>query len=185
MAIVDYGTLKTAFATLSKRGDTVNYVDTLMGLAEKRIATDLLTQTMEVNYELVCNAKWNALPADVIKITKINDEDADVDGKFDSYEIVGTNLKTSPVSSATNVVNVNINYYAEPDTLVNDADSHATLVKHSNVYLAALMLEFAIYKEDDKMIGKRLPYYQDAIEQANTIANEVKYPGGSLQVRNI
>lgn len=185
MAITNYQTLKADFAVLVKRSDTANYVDVLMNLAEKRIKNDLRVQAMETQVNLLCDEEFEALPSDYLQPIKIGDETPDANGEFDSYEIIGKTIKLDPVASASNQVTVVINYYAEPSALVDNADTHTTLVDHSNVYIAALMLEYGVFKEDDELINRWVTHYQDAITQANDAAEKMKYPGGSLQVRNV
>lgn len=185
MAIVDYESLKAAFIVISHRSDSADYIDVIQGLAERRIANDLRAPEMEINVTLSCNQEFMPLPSDFIEATKINDEDINANGVFDSYEIVGKTIKLSPVASSTNVVDVYVNYYAEQDALIDNTDTHNTLVQNSNVYLSALMLEFAINSQNYELQNTWLNYYSDAIQQANGKANKIKYPGGSLQVRSI
>jgi len=185
MAITDYESLKDAFVALSHRSDSDDYIDTLQGLSERRIANDLRTQEMEINVTLVCDEEFESLPSNFLEATKINDEDVDANGYFDSYEIVGKTIKIKPVASASNVVNIYINYYAEQSALSNNSDTHDALIKNSNVYLAALMLEYAIMSKDELSKTTWLTYYTDAITQSNNRANKIKYPGGSLQVRSV
>lgn len=181
----NYAALKTAFAVTTHRGDTANYVDTLQALAEDRIANDLRVQEMETIIDLTCSGEWTSFPADYLEAKRIGDEDPDENGYFDSYEIVGHSIRLTPVASASNQVDVELVYYQRQSALTQDADTHSALTANSNIYLAALMIEYAIFAEDDALLDKWVKHYTDGIEGANQRARNAKYPGGSLQVRSV
>lgn len=181
MALDTYATLKTSITDWTKRADLSSYLGDFVTLAEARIFSDIKVKEMETRSEYTPTSRYLATPTGLTSIRRmvakssppfelLSTSPDGIHAVYDAnsgtpthYAVLGSEIEFNRVPN----VAVEIVYFAAPDALSDTNTTNTILTAYPQVYLAACMIEAALFMVDDSMLQKWQMVYSDALTKAN------------------
>ncbi len=203
MSITNLGELKTAVRRYLKRTDLDDLIPDWISFAGKRIDNDLRLPDQEFRTTATANAKYLPLPFDFIEMRNIQVNfmgdfaleyvtpgQADRVGRKISgtpiqfYTIFNNQIELIPPPSEDSLVEIELFYYAQLPTLVNDSDTNKVLVAYPQMYLYCCMIEAMPFLEHDKGQVEWQAMYNTFKDAINDRAQAGRFSGNSIAMRS-
>ena len=180
MSVSTYTELKTAIADWSHRADLTSYVADFVTMGEAKLFADLKVKEMEARTDYTPSSRYLSTPTRMTSIRRVVAKSSPPvelvstspdglrvvwdtgSGTPSHYTVLGSEIEFNRIPN----VDVEILHYAAPAALADSA-TNAVLTAYPNVYLAACMVECAVYLADDSMLAKWHGKYADAVAAAN------------------
>ena len=199
MAIIDYGTLKTAVQDLFGRDTDAMTIPQLIELGEHRLYSELRVRFMEFSATVVASSgvQTSALPQDYLKArsiyitgtptarlefrtpTEIWDINADLPtGKPTVFTVEGENIEWGPIPDA--LYTARVNYYKRPASLVADADTNGLFTLAPQLLLYAAMIEGSPRLSHDTRTLTFAALFDDLLEKVHAADVRDRYSGDTL-----
>jgi len=181
MALATYADLVAAIpAWLTRNDATEALISTWISLSEARINRVLRVNRMLVRAQATISDEFSAVPPDfraprLMRLAATPDtflnfltpeqmaerKAEQPTGDLESYAMLGEEFWFSPVPADTQVVE--LAYYASIPALSTTNQTTWLLTRHPDLYLAGVMLEAALYYEDDEQEAKWSGKFDTAI----------------------
>jgi hypothetical protein len=196
---MNYGELKSTLTAWSKRADLAAVLPSIVLLSQERMNRDLLLAGMIASSTLTTTAgnESVALPSGWLKGLSLDIEGAGLEyrtseelrsmfpdaysGRPSVYTVEGSNLILGPKPDT--VYNIRARYYQKLLPFTSDASTDYVLTNHSSVYLAAGMVEIALYTMDDQLAAFWEPRYQSFVRDANKSDSSAGTGGTVLRMK--
>ncbi len=181
MSISTFDELKTAIAGWSHRANLTAYLGDFIAMGENRLFADLKVKEMEARTDYTPTSRYLATPTRLTSIRRIVAKSSPPveligtspdglravydtgSGTPSHYTIVGSEIEFNRVPN----VDVEILHYAAPAALSDSATNNAVLTAHPQAYLAAAMIECAMFIKDTQMAATWQAKYTDAVAASN------------------
>ena len=193
---MNYGEMKALVAFYLHRTDLDEYMPQFFELARERISKDARLIAMEttVHYDLIQPAQ--TLPADYAEMQSVisnqNGRRAPLryytkqaldaltsnnGGTPIGYTIIGGEIEIRPQSGT---LSIDLNYFARPETLTNDADINTVLTNWPSLYLYSVLMYAAnsIQDTETELVSKN--NYLEELNSANDSDELARYSGDAV-----
>lgn len=187
--ILDRQTLLTEFEAYIKRAFPIDRQDTFIQLSHDRIFRDLRVQENMINVTLTA-AQLMPLPADFIDVRELSymngsrrvvlssvgrhrfSLSVSITGFPTVYSIMGDEVEVAP---RTLPADFSLWYWQKLPQMVNPTDTNVILTTYPYLYLYALLLEGAVYIQDDTMRATAAETYLTEVQRVNQRADESRH----------
>lgn len=181
MSIASYLELQTAISAWTHRADLTSYLTDFITMGEERLFSDLKVKEMEARTDYTPASRYLSTPTRLTSIRRIVAKSTPPvelmstspdglrvvydtgSGTPSHYTILGSEIEFNRIPN----VDVEILHYAAPEPLSGSATTNAILTAYPNLYLAASMVEAAIFIRDDSMLATWQGKYADGVSAAN------------------
>jgi len=188
--IVDRQTLITEFEAYIKRSFTIDRQDTFVQLSESRIYRDLRTRENIVKATIVPTANLFDLPADFIDLRELSAKKGNRVVVLSSvgrhrlsiatsqtgfpvvYSIIGTQIEVGPKTLPDEFT---LWYWQKLPAMVNPTDTNILLTAFPEIWLYAMLVEGAVYIQDDTMRSIAVETYLQEINRVNVREAEGRF----------
>jgi len=188
--IVDRASLITEFQAYIKRSFTIDRQDTFVQLSELRIQRDLRPQETVIKTTIVPTSNLVDLPADFIDVRELSAKKGARVIVLSSvgrhklsvatsqtgfplvYSIIGNQFEFGPITAPAEFT---LWYWKKLPPLVNPADTNILLTAFPYIWLYAMLVEGAVYVQDDTMRQIAIDTYLTEIERVNRRARESRF----------
>ena len=188
--IVDRSTLLTEFEAYIKRSFNIDRQDTFIQLSELRIARDLRPRENIVKTTIVPTSNLIDLPADFIDLRELSAKKGNRVVVLSSvgrhrlsiatsqtgfpvvYSIIGTQIEVGPITLPGEFT---LWYWRKFPALVSPTDTNVLLTTYPYVWLYAMLVEGAVYIQDDTMRSLAVATYLEEINRVNLRESEQRY----------
>ena len=188
--IVDRASLITEFQAYIKRSFTIDRQDTFIQLSELRIQRDLRPQETVIKATIVPTSNLVDLPADFIDVRELSAKRGARVVVLSSvgrhklsvatsqtgfplvYSIIGNQFEFGPITAPAEFT---LWYWQKLPPLVNPADTNILLTAFPYIWLYAMLVEGAVYIQDDTMRQVAIDTYLTEIERVNRRARESRF----------
>ena len=188
--ILDRSTLITEFEAYVKRSFPIDRQDTFIQLSELRIYRDLRPRENIVSATLTPSTNLFDLPADFIDLRELSAKKGNRVVVLSSvgrhrlsiatsqtgfpvvYSIIGTQIEVGPVTLPGEFT---LWYWRKFPALVNPTDTNVLLTTYPYIWLYAMMVEGAVYVQDDTMRQIAVETYLQEIQRVNTRESEGRF----------
>lgn len=195
MAISTFAELKTAIAAWTHRADLTSYLADFVTAAEARMFSDLKVKEMEARTDYTPTDRYLNTPDRMTAIRRIVAKSSpevelvatspdgirtvydDGSGTPTHYTVLGSEIEFNRTPN----VDVTILHYAAPAALSDSNTTNAILTAYPHLYLAACMVEAAMYMKNDQMAATWHGKYADAVSAANRKTSRF-HAGGPMAV---
>lgn len=180
--IVDRSTLITEFEAYIKRSFPIARQDTFIQLSELRIQRDLRVRENVVKATIVPTSNLVDLPADFIDIRELSAKNGNRVVVLSSvgrhrlslatsqtgfpvvYSIIGNQIEVGPITIPADFT---LWYWQKFPPLVNPTDTNVLITTYPYVWLYAMLVEGAVYVQDDTMRGVAVETYVNEVKRVN------------------
>jgi hypothetical protein len=180
--ILDRQTLITEFEAYIKRSFNVSRQDTFIQLTELRIQRDLRPRESVVKATIVPTSNLVDLPADFIDIRELSAKNGNRVVVLSSvgrhrlslatsqtgfpvvYSIIGNQIEVGPITIPADFT---LWYWQKFPSLVNATDTNVLITTYPYVWLYAMLVEGAVYIQDDTMRGIAVETYVNEVKRVN------------------
>lgn len=181
MAISTYDELKTAIAGWTHRANLTSYLGDFISMGEEKLFSDLKVKEMEARTDYTPSSRYLSTPTRMTGIRRIVAKSSPPvelvgtspdglrvvwdtgSGTPSHYTVLGSEIEFNRIPN----VDVEILHYAAPAALSDSATTNAILTAYPNLYLAASMVEAAIFIKDASMLATWQGKYADGVAAAN------------------
>ena len=188
--ILDRQTLLTEFEAYIKRSFAINRQDTFIQLSESRIYRDLRTRENIVKATIVPAANLFDLPADFIDLRELSAKRGNRVVVLSSvgrhrlaiatsqtgfpvvYSIIGTQVEVGPITLPDDFT---LWYWQKLPPLVNTTDTNVLLTTFPEIWLYAMLVEGAVYIQDDTMRRLAVETYLTEVNRVNVRESEGRF----------
>ncbi len=188
--ILDRQTLLTEFEAYIKRSFAINRQDTFIQLSESRIYRDLRTRENIVKATIVPAANLFDLPADFIDLRELSAKKGNRVVVLSSvgrhrlaiatsqtgfpvvYSIIGTQVEVGPITLPDDFT---LWYWQKLPPLVNTTDTNVLLTTFPEIWLYAMLVEGAVYIQDDTMRRLAVETYLTEVNRVNVRESEGRF----------
>lgn len=188
--ILDRQTLLTEFEAYIKRSFAINRQDTFIQLSESRIFRDLRTRENIVKTTIVPASNLFDLPADFIDLRELSAKRGNRVVVLSSvgrhrlsvatsqtgfpvvYSIIGTQVEVGPITLPENFT---LWYWQRLPAMVNPTDTNVLLTAFPEIWLYAMLVEGAVYIQDDTMRKLAVETYLQEINRVNVREAEGRF----------
>lgn len=188
--IVDRSTLITEFESYIKRSFATNQQDTFVQLSHDRIFRDIRPQENVTLATIVPTSTLVDLPVDFIDIRELSAMNgnrrvvlsavgrhrfaisASQTGFPTVYSIIGDQVEVAPT---TLPAEFKLWYWQKLPQLINNTDTNVILTAYPYLYLYAMMIEGAVFIQDDTMRALAVETYLNEIERVNRQADNSRF----------
>ena len=188
--IVDRSTLITEFQAYIKRSFNVDRQDTFVQLSQARIFRDLRAQENVIQATLIPTNNLVDLPADFIDVRELSYKNGarvvvltsvgrhklsvltSQTGKPLAYSIIGNQVEVGPITVPASFL---LWYWQKSPALVNPTDTNILLTTFPYIWLYAMLVEGAVYIQDDTMRTTAIDTYLTEIQRVNQRAAESRF----------
>ena len=188
--ILDRSTLITEFEAYIKRSFTIDRQDTFIQLSELRIFRDLRAQENVVKTTIVPTSNLVDLPADFIDVRELSAKNGQRVIVLSSvgrhklsvatsqtgfpivYSIIGNQFEVGPITIPAEFT---LWYWQSFPPLVNTTDTNILLTSFPYIWLYAMLVEGAVYIQDDTMRQVAIDTYLTEIKRVNQRADESRF----------
>lgn len=199
MSLSTYADLQSAVSNWLKRADLVNYTADLIMLGETWIYRHARTRAMESSLSVVIASGVAALPSDFIALKNLRISGSPTtplairpaEWIYDQYPMRGSGgipqfvgvegssliFGPSPDSGYTIIGT----YYANLGAVSSSA--HALFTANPDLYLFAALAEAEAFVKNDQRVVMWAARRDQALMDANKVAQESRYTGSALSVR--
>ena len=199
--------LLTVFERYLKRNDLTDLYEDFITMAEGRINAVMRLREMETRSTSTPTDAFWALPDDYLELRHVQatvsngskpleyvpPELADLQrrrlsGDYAFYTLLDDSIEIIPHPTSESATVVEIFYYAKPTTLAPAAaatTSNDISTNYPNLYLYAMLIEAALYREADKAAAMWADTFDSYARQLNGQADAARYSGNSIQMRAV
>ena len=188
--IVDRASLITEFQAYAKRSFTIDRQDTFIQLTELRVQRDLRPQENVVKATIVPTSNLVDLPADFIDVRELSAKNGSRVVVLSSvgrhklsiatsqtgfplvYSIIGNQFEVGPITIPADFT---LWYWKKFPALVNPADTNVLLTAFPYIWLYAMLIEGAVYIQDDTLREVAAQTYLDEVRRVNQRADESRF----------
>ena len=188
--IVDRSTLITEFQAYIKRSFNIDRQDTFIQLSELRIQRDLRARENVVKATIVPTSNLIDLPADFIDIRELSAKKGNRVVVLSSvgrhrlsvatsqtgfpvvYSIIGNQFEVGPITIPAEFT---LWYWQKLPPLVNPTDTNVLLTAYPYVWLYAMLVEGAVYVQDDTMRQVAIETYTNEVSRVNIRESEGRF----------
>ena len=188
--IVSRSTLITEFEAYIKRSFAIDRQDTFIQLAESRIFRDLRTRENVVKVTIVPSSNLFDLPTDFIDLRELSAKRGNRVVVLSSvgrhrlsvatsqtgfpvvYSIIGTQVEVGPTTLPEAFT---LWYWQKLPPMVNPADTNVLLTSFPEIWLYAMLVEGAVYIQDDTMREIAVQTYLAEINRVNVRESEGRF----------
>ena len=188
--ILDRQTLITEFEAYIKRSFAISRQDTFIQLSESRIYRDLRTRENIVKATIVPAANLFDLPADFIDLRELSAKRGNRVVVLSSvgrhrlaiatsqtgfpvvYSIIGTQVEVGPITLPDDFT---LWYWQKLPPLVNTTDTNVLLTTFPEIWLYAMLVEGAVYIQDDTMRRLAVETYLTEVNRVNVRESEGRF----------
>ena len=188
--IVDRSTLITEFQAYIKRSFTIDRQDTFIQLSELRIQRDLRPRENQVKTTIIPTSNLLDLPADFIDLRELSYMNGSrvvvlssvgrhrlslatsQTGRPGVYSIIGNQAEVGPTTMPAEFT---LWYWQKQTPLVNPTDTNVLLVSYPYIWLYAMLVEGAVYIQDDTMRATAVETYLTEINRVNVRESEGRF----------
>ena len=188
--ILDRQTLITEFEAYIKRSFAVARQDTFIQLSESRIYRDLRTRENIVKATIVPTANLIDLPADFIDLRELSAKKGNRVVVLSSvgrhrlsiatsqtgfpvvYSIIGTQVEVGPITLPDDFT---LWYWQRFPALVSPTDTNILLTAFPEIWLYAMLVEGAVYIQDDTMRQLAVETYLQEVNRVNVRESEGRF----------
>ena len=189
-AILDRQTLITEFEAYIKRSFPIARQDTFVQLSHDRIFRDVRPQENVVKTTLVPVTPLIDLPTDFIDVRELSANNGNRRVVLSSvgrhrfaisasqtgfpvvYSIVGTQVEVAPITLPAEFT---LWYWQKAPALVNATDTNVILTTFPYLYLYAMLIEGAVFIQDDTERKIALETYATEIQQVNERSDQSRH----------
>ncbi len=180
--ILDRQTLLAEFEAYIKRSFAISRQDTFIQLSESRIYRDLRTRENIVKATIVPTSNLIDLPADFIDLRELSAKRGNRVVVLSSvgrhrlsiatsqtgfpvvYSIIGTQVEVGPITIPENFT---LWYWQRLPAMVNPTDTNVLLTEFPEIWLYAMLVEGAVYIQDDTMRQLAVQTYLTEVQRVN------------------
>ena len=180
--ILDRSTLITEFQAYIKRSFAIDRQDTFIQLSELRIQRDLRPRENIVKTTIVPTSNLIDLPSDFIDLRELSAKNGNRVVVLTSvgrhrlslatsqtgfpvvYSIIGNQFEVGPITIPADFT---LWYWQKFPPLVNPTDTNILLTTYPYIWLYAMMVEGAVYIQDDTMRQIAVETYLQEIRRVN------------------
>ena len=188
--IIDRSTLITEFQAYIKRSFAIDRQDTFIQLSELRIQRDLRPRENQIQTTLVPTSNLVDLPSDFIDLREISYKNGNrvvvlssvgrhrlsiatsQTGRPGVYSIIGNQIEIGPITMPDEFT---LWYWQKFPPLVNPTDTNILLTSYPYVWLYAMLVEGAVYIQDDTMRELAVQTYTAEIDRVNVRESESRF----------
>lgn len=188
--IIDRQTLITEFEAYIKRSFTIDRQDTFIQLTELRIQRDLRVRENLIKATLTPTTNLFDLPADFIDLRELSAKKGNRVVVLSSvgrhrlsvatsqtgfplvYSIIGDQVEVGPITLPGEFT---LWYWQKLPALLNTTDTNALLTAYPYVWLYAMLIEGAVYIQDDTMRQLATETYFTETGRVNTRESEGRF----------
>lgn len=189
---MNYGELKAAVTAYAHRDDYLPLMPTFLALAEARIYTGeanapkVRAAAMRL-FTTLANGTRPVGFLEAIKVAQNANPDAPLEYQpldhIPRYTRAYTWDGETLVLSKDQGFPVDLTYYGRLMTPVADADTNWILTNHPRVYLSAVLIELALWAQDDAMAAREAGNYISAVTALNSQQRAAEISGSPLQMQ--
>jgi hypothetical protein len=195
-----YTQLKTDVTAFSHRNDLSGQMDTFVALAESVINKDLRVMEMEVIASMSFTDAFTALPTDYLETRDLyvdfsgarrsielvpskvlNGRYSRSSGSPRAYSIHGGKVELRPAPSVAEPATGEWSYIGKVPSLISNI-TNDVLDSYPLIYLAGMLVQVALFAQDDTELGKWVSVFDEQIRTANKVAGEGRYVRPSVRV---
>ena len=188
--ITDRQTLITEFEAYIKRSFTIDRQDTFIQLSELRIQRDLRPQENVVKTTIVPTSNLVDLPSDFIDVRELSAKNGQRVVVLSSvgrhklsvatsqtgfpvvYSIIGDQFEVGPITIPAEFT---LWYWQKFPPLVNNVDTNILLTAFPYIWLYAMLIEGAVYVQDDTMREIASATYLAEVNRVNQRALQSRF----------
>ena len=188
--IVSRSTLITEFQAYIKRSFAIDRQDTFIQLTELRILRDLRVQENMVKTTLIPTSNLVDLPADFIDVRELSAKNGSRVVVLTSigrhrlsiatsqtgfpvvYSIMGNQVEVGPITIPAEFT---LWYWQKLPPLLNPSDTNVLLTTYPYLWLYAMLVEGAVYIQDDTMAVTARDTYLAEVDRVNRRADESRH----------
>lgn len=188
--ITDRSTLITEFEAYIKRSFTIDRQDTFVQLSELRIFRDLRPQENVVKTTIVPTSNLVDLPADFIDVRELSAKNGrrvvvlssvgrhklsvatSITGFPIVYSIIGNQFEVGPITIPAEFT---LWYWQKSPALVLNTDTNILLTTYPYLWLYAMLIEGAVYIQDDTMREIASATYVAEVDRVNQRADQSRF----------
>lgn len=188
--IVDRSTLITEFEAYAKRSYTVDRQDTFVQLSEARIFRDLRAQENVIKTTIVPTSNLIDLPADFIDVRELSAKNGSRVVVLSSvgrhklstatsqtgfplvYSIIGNQFEVGPITIPAEFT---LWYWQKSPPLLNNPDTNILLTAFPYIWLYAMLVEGAVYIQDDTLRTTAIDTYLTEVQRVNQRASQSRF----------
>ena len=188
--ILDRQTLLAEFEAYAKRAFAINRQDTFIQLSEGRIYRDLRPRENVVKVTLTPSTNLFDLPLDFIDLRELSAKKGNRVVVLSSvgrhrlalatsqtgfpvvYSIIGTQIEVGPITLPSEFT---LWYWQKFPALINPTDTNVLLTTYPYIWLYAMMVEGAIYVQDDTMRQLAVETYLQEVQRVNVRETEQRF----------
>ncbi len=188
--IIDRQTLLTEFEAYIKRSFPVDRQDTFVQLSQLRIQRDLRPRESLIKATLVPTSNLVDLPADFIDLRELSAMNGNRVVVLSSvgrhrlsiatsqtgfpvvYSIMGNQVEVGPITVPPEFT---LWYWQKFPPLVNTTDTNVLITAYPYIWLYAMLVEGAVYIQDDTMLQTARETYLTEINRVNVREAEGRF----------
>jgi len=188
--ILDRSTLITEFEAYIKRSFAIDRQDTFIQLTELRIQRDLRPRENLVKVTIVPTSNLVDLPADFIDLRELSAKNGNRVVVLSSvgrhrlslatsqtgfpvvYSIIGNQIEVGPITIPADFT---LWYWKKFPPLVNPSDTNVLVTAYPYLWLYAMLVEGAVYVQDDTMLGLARETYLTEVNRVNARESEGRF----------
>ncbi len=188
--ILDRSTLITEFQAYIKRSFAIDRQDTFIQLSELRIVRDLRVRENQVMTTIIPTSNVLDLPSDFIDLREISYKNGNrvvvlssvgrhrlsiatsQTGRPGVYSIIGDQIAVGPITIPDEFT---LWYWQKFPPLVNPTDTNILLTEYPYIWLYAMLVEGAVYIQDDTMRQLAVETYLTEINRVNVRESEGRF----------
>ena len=188
--IIDRQTLITEFEAYAKRSYNIDRQDTFVQLSELRIQRDLRVQENVVKTTIIPTSNLVDLPADFIDVRELSAKNGNRVVVLSSigrhrlsiatsqtgfpvvYSIIGNQVEVGPITIPAEFT---LWYWQKQPPLINTTDTNILLTAFPYIWLYAMLVEGAVYIQDDTLAATARETYLAEVDRVNQRADESRF----------
>ncbi len=188
--ITSRSTLLTEFEAYAKRAFAIDRQDTFIQLAESRIYRDLRPRENIIKATIVPAANLFDLPSDFIDLRELSAKKGNRVVVLSSvgrhrlsvatsqtgfpvvYSIIGNQIEVGPITLPSEFT---LWYWRTFPPLLLPADTNILLTTYPYIWLYAMMVEGAVYVQDDTMRQVAVETYLQEVQRVNQRESEGRF----------
>jgi len=188
--IVDRSTLITEFQAYIKRSFNIDRQDTFIQLTELRILRDLRARENLIKTTIVPTSNLVDLPADFIDLRELSAKKGNRVVVLSSvgrhrlslatsqtgfpvvYSIIGNQFEVGPITIPAEFT---LWYWQKLPPLLNPTDTNVLVTAYPYLWLYAMLVEGAVYIQDDTMLNLARETYLTEMNRVNVRETEGRF----------
>jgi len=188
--ILDRSTLITEFQAYIKRSFAIDRQDTFIQLTELRIYRDLRPRENQIQATIIPTSNLIDLPSDFIDLRELSYKNGNrvvvlssvgrhrlsiatsQTGRPGVYSIIGNQVEVGPITIPDEFT---LWYWQSFPALVNPTDTNVLITTYPYIWLYAMLVEGAVYIQDDTMRQTATETYLAEVQRVNVRESEGRF----------